>query len=151
MCVFELTVTAKVCADLLNFGCDCLLNKCQGWSGPLGHLRTGHINSSVQEWNYVLIRRQDPLENNSPVRKELSWTGELLLDTEDSLDSHTDSAEDSVVIEDFAFSDQRNFFRIPPYCKLSLSGETVYATDRDFRIKNGNLSNSAKYYHFMVM
>ena len=36
----------------------------------------------------MLIRRQDPLENNSPVRKEFSWTGELLLDTEDSLDSH---------------------------------------------------------------
>ena len=60
-----------------------------------------------------------------------------------------------MVIEDFAFSDQRNFFRIPPYCSLPLSvtetGETVCATDRDFRIKTGNLSNSAKYDHFMVM
>ena len=59
-----------------------------------------------------------PIRKNSPVGKEFSWTGELLLDTEDSLDS----AKDSMVIEDFAFSDQRNFFRIPPYCKLSLSG-----------------------------
>ena len=80
--------------------------------------------ANSQGWNYVLIRRQDPLENNSPVGKELS------LDRRTTTGHWGQSGLSHWlcwglrVIEDFAFSNQRNFFRIPPYCKLSLSGET---------------------------
>ena len=55
VCVFELTFTAKVWADLFNFGCDCLLNKCKGWSGPLGH-----INSSVPKWKMKGVTLYSP-------------------------------------------------------------------------------------------
>ena len=94
-----------------------------------------------------------------PIRKQLTCRKRILLDrrtvrTLKKVSTLTMTAEDSVVIEDFAFSDQRNFFRIPPYCRLLLSvtetGETVYATDRDVRIKLG-IYQTAKYYHFMVM
>ena len=38
---------------LVQLWFDCLLNKCQGWSGPSGPLRTGHINCSVPKWTVL--------------------------------------------------------------------------------------------------
>ena len=42
----------KICWSwLVQLWLDCLLNKRLGWSGPLGLMRTDHINCSVPKWN----------------------------------------------------------------------------------------------------
>ena len=48
--LYELTVTAKVGADLFNFGLTVYSIRLS-WSGPSVPMRTGHINCSVPKCN----------------------------------------------------------------------------------------------------
>ena len=102
-------------SEVESYVCDTAITKVV-WAGWVMVMR--HVQEAARFAQQVLLDMRSVTDTDSLGSR--SDNPESVRDRPDNVFIEANS-EDSVVIEDFAFSKQQNFFNIPPDCKLPLS------------------------------